>query len=1360
MEREHLVSTSVTNGEQCICNPEILLGTKYGLWDIEKQQAPRGTLLDLNAAWELFLSKQEFDNDVSFKEEYYHQHTVVEILDDDGNVIGTEVFEDGDTKYTLLDNGKETKASFVIKANKGPVEHIEWDKGVLILYYTKTRPRNSEDVEPLHYVTDSDGNVIIDPETGQPLIYDYVRIPVIEIFDNDETHKLFPWFADDQHTVRLRQTLDDPSDTEHNHLGDVAITSESEIFVAPTRYAENEGNTLISIQSAYQKLKETLGLPETTYEDVSDLVDTEGNSTHKRVKSYNVEVPILTQIENVLTQAKRLHELIDGTEEEVPDNHTPEGLSNLFKTHINNIVEVLNFIQDTEIGNFEGELNQLIDADTITEALNFIFDEAEANKERIGWKNNQWIALTTRDNTNLSDAINEIDQHADELAKIAGVTENWDPSTKRTFYDSDNLNNITKNRLGEPKKLHTLIEAINELQSQIGNLDSSKSFDNTHQLRTDEKTNLVLAINEVDTHADNNFNTIGASYTTDANGVKNSDISNLTTNNKTSIVNAINELDDRVGELENLSTDDKTNIVSAINEVIAESPIVYEDTTEPNNSGIKLKDSNNTAGTKSLVIGINNESGDYSFVSGESNQVSGQYQLVSGAENSSQKQFNLISGAGNQSNGFFNLVNGESNVVKGDHNLVSGRYNVLSNTNRSIISGTDNQIDCNNVVALGSGLQAKGDNNIVIGGDSQTTGNNSVSIGASNISGTASTVIGNGSQLIGSSNYFFGEENVHQGDASVGLGRCNRSTGTEDTIIGIGNVAEGNFNSIFGREQQVTGNRNIVIDNTSKSYNVNNAVIIGGINEAHNNATHIGREIYVQTHDTESNLQKLIFVDLNDWCKLNNASSLNGEKFLDSSHLVAALKTYLTHSYTDKALLRFQMQNENENGFILVQGQSKRIFINGTWYSSNDIEHGWSRQEGEYLKVIKKVTTDTQGNTINKYYLAFMNQQSTENIVDTVGAQRSNSEDFRSIDLTHAYGAVDFDDISVALDLDNRFKEKVDKTAKIITKFYEEDGNITEKYQNFIDPDNPNLSANITLSLKESFGFDKNKYQLLSEKGQANGYVPLNSQSQIDSRYLPSYVDDVIEVWAEYNIDSITGQLYDIALYEIVVRPSGVQERGQQIISGETGKIYVEANESERPTTAQFRWSGSQWVPIGFSHLVLGEVEGTAYDGLKGHQTRLDLDDHLKSGTTTVTVENPDHSYSEVVYKPNPHNVKAEQLNVTITDPNNPNNPDPTDDTYSVRYNVLTALQTLFTRLNTTEDTSDSVSALLGTALERQKLDDLNVDEYGNPIRDDGYPTVIGTLLEVKEKLDAFTPVSSASVNQLVDENFNLLGDD
>ena len=124
MIKEHLVSASVTNGTECICNPEVLLGTKYGLWDFEKELAPRGALLDLNAAWELFLSRKGFSN-VSFDTHEHHQHEVIDGV----------VYDEGDTTYVLKDdNGNPTGATFTIKANKGPIEHIEWENGKLILY--------------------------------------------------------------------------------------------------------------------------------------------------------------------------------------------------------------------------------------------------------------------------------------------------------------------------------------------------------------------------------------------------------------------------------------------------------------------------------------------------------------------------------------------------------------------------------------------------------------------------------------------------------------------------------------------------------------------------------------------------------------------------------------------------------------------------------------------------------------------------------------------------------------------------------------------------------------------------------------------------------------------------------------------------------------------------------------------------------------------------------------------------------------------------------------------------------------------------------------------------------------------------
>lgn len=69
----------------------------------------------------------------------------------------------------------------------------------------------------------------------------------------------------------------------------------------------------------------------------------------------------------------------------------------------------------------------------------------------------------------------------------------------------------------------------------------------------------------------------------------------------------------------------------------------------------------------------------------------------------------------------------------------------------------------------------------------------------------------------------------------------------------------------------------------------------------------------------------------------------------------------------------------------------------------------------------------------------------------------------------------------------------------------------------------------------------------LANKGQANGYAPLNGSSQIPQQYLPSFVDDVLEF---ANLAAFPG-------------------------AGETGKIYVAVD-----TGRQYRWSGSAYVAI------------------------------------------------------------------------------------------------------------------------------------------------------------------------------------
>ena len=133
---------------------------------------------------------------------------------------------------------------------------------------------------------------------------------------------------------------------------------------------------------------------------------------------------------------------------------------------------------------------------------------------------------------------------------------------------------------------------------------------------------------------------------------------------------------------------------------------------------------------------------------------------------------------------------------------------------------------------------------------------------------------------------------------------------------------------------------------------------------------------------------------------------------------------------------------------------------------------------------------------------------------------------------------------------------------------------------------------------------EKKHDDFVATKGKANGFASLDGNGLVPSSQLPSYVDDVIEVYATYDV-SETGKLSNIKLYS---DPDHANP-----ITGESGKIYLNITQDE--PSYQFRWSGTQFVDSNTSSLILGEVTGTAYDGGKGKALadwRKSLDDNLR----------------------------------------------------------------------------------------------------------------------------------------------------
>lgn len=107
------------------------------------------------------------------------------------------------------------------------------------------------------------------------------------------------------------------------------------------------------------------------------------------------------------------------------------------------------------------------------------------------------------------------------------------------------------------------------------------------------------------------------------------------------------------------------------------------------------------------------------------------------------------------------------------------------------------------------------------------------------------------------------------------------------------------------------------------------------------------------------------------------------------------------------------------------------------------------------------------------------------------------------------------------------------------------------------------LSADVTVTAADVSAIPT------SAKGAASGVCPLNASSKVDSTYLPSYVDDVIEAYPR------TGQteLSSTWLSETSVSGSA--------LTPESGKIYILMSDSTNYAAyTQFRYSGSAYVKM------------------------------------------------------------------------------------------------------------------------------------------------------------------------------------
>lgn len=170
--------------------------------------------------------------------------------------------------------------------------------------------------------------------------------------------------------------------------------------------------------------------------------------------------------------------------------------------------------------------------------------------------------------------------------------------------------------------------------------------------------------------------------------------------------------------------------------------------------------------------------------------------------------------------------------------------------------------------------------------------------------------------------------------------------------------------------------------------------------------------------------------------------------------------------------------------------------------------------------------------------------------------------------------------------LDTKFTQAIREEADARAEY---DDNLNTRLGEEIDAREAADTALETKLQKNIDGLEKKHDDFVATKGKANGFASLDGNGLVPSNQLPSYVDDVIEAYATYDI-SETGKLSNIKLYS---DPDHANP-----ITGESGKIYLNITQDE--PSYQFRWSGTQFVDSNTSSLILGEVTGTAYDGGKG----------------------------------------------------------------------------------------------------------------------------------------------------------------
>lgn len=179
-------------------------------------------------------------------------------------------------------------------------------------------------------------------------------------------------------------------------------------------------------------------------------------------------------------------------------------------------------------------------------------------------------------------------------------------------------------------------------------------------------------------------------------------------------------------------------------------------------------------------------------------------------------------------------------------------------------------------------------------------------------------------------------------------------------------------------------------------------------------------------------------------------------------------------------------------------------------------------------------------------------------------------------------------------------------TAQIICNFCESGNSkiLIKQEWSWLDINESKLILNGIIEYSTDDFINKN------QKGAASGICPLNASSKVDAKYLPSYVDDVMDFTTSTNFANTSEIIGHIAYTNqvIITGSTTVNPYKNKIIKLNANtsvndwvyedlvadKIYCNTTNN-----STYRWSGTALAPLG-AGVVIGEVTGTAYDGGKG----------------------------------------------------------------------------------------------------------------------------------------------------------------